>query len=316
MVWLSREFEVGDFLGNIAAQSLGRAQVVRPRPVSLFEPARETGAPAFTQPLERGAGSEVQEAVGAGHARERQAERDEEQGPPIEHFRGDVIGDSRGDDGSREESRPLVYGPDFVPAPLIQYPLVSSMENAPQSAPFQLTATPAPQVQVERFYESNERPNESIAEQAVAGPLMPSPAQAPLRDIPLQPRQTQSYQQQRKIEFKPAIERMVNEHPAYKDQGNEYPANQPGVNELHPLPGIARRAEDIQVMTQTSRRRTLGPGERMLAQSSASPSISVTIGRIEIRATPPTGPPQKKQAAPRPKGLDEYLRQRNEGGRR
>ena len=233
---------MGDFLGNIAAQSLGRAQVVRPRPVSLFEPARETGAPAFTQPLERGAGSEVQGAAGAGHARERQAERDEEQGPPIEHFRGDVIGDFRGDDGSREESRPLVYGPDFVPAPLIQYPLVSSMENAPQSAPFQLTATPAPQVQVERFYESNERPNESIAEQAVAGPLMPSPAQAPLRDIPLQPRQTQSYQQQRKIEFKPAIERMVNEHPAYKDQGNEYPANQPGVNELHPLPGIARRA--------------------------------------------------------------------------
>lgn len=48
------------------------------------------------------------------------------------------------------------------------------------------------------------------------------------------------------------------------------------------------------------------------------PTIQVTIGRIEVRATPPaapTGPLQRQRTEPVVKSLDDYLRQRTKGGR-
>jgi hypothetical protein len=42
-----------------------------------------------------------------------------------------------------------------------------------------------------------------------------------------------------------------------------------------------------------------------------SPTIQVTIGRIEVRATPPASPPKRKRAAPVAMSLDEYLRQQH-----
>jgi hypothetical protein len=49
------------------------------------------------------------------------------------------------------------------------------------------------------------------------------------------------------------------------------------------------------------------------------PTIHVTIGRIEVRANPPTARPQRQTAGrqpAKPMGLDEYLRSRKEGDRR
>jgi hypothetical protein len=46
-----------------------------------------------------------------------------------------------------------------------------------------------------------------------------------------------------------------------------------------------------------------------------APTIQVTIGRIEVRATPPPAPsPQRQRVAPPVMSLDEYLRQRASGG--
>jgi len=42
-----------------------------------------------------------------------------------------------------------------------------------------------------------------------------------------------------------------------------------------------------------------------------SPTIQVTIGRIEVRATPPASPPKRKRTAPVVMSLDEYLRQQH-----
>ncbi len=48
-----------------------------------------------------------------------------------------------------------------------------------------------------------------------------------------------------------------------------------------------------------------------------APSIQVTIGRIEVRATaPPTAVPKKRRAPSPGMSLDDYLRQRDQGGRR
>jgi hypothetical protein len=45
--------------------------------------------------------------------------------------------------------------------------------------------------------------------------------------------------------------------------------------------------------------------------------VQVTIGRVEVRATPaPALLPQKERSAPPVMSLDEYLRQRAQGGGR
>jgi hypothetical protein len=54
-----------------------------------------------------------------------------------------------------------------------------------------------------------------------------------------------------------------------------------------------------------------------VAAPEAKTTVQVTIGRIEVRATPPPAPmSSKKRARPAGKGLDEYLRQRANGGHR
>ncbi len=50
--------------------------------------------------------------------------------------------------------------------------------------------------------------------------------------------------------------------------------------------------------------------------SAPAPTIQVTIGRIEVRATPPPTPrPQTSRSAPSVMSLDDYLNQRTRGGR-
>jgi hypothetical protein len=49
-------------------------------------------------------------------------------------------------------------------------------------------------------------------------------------------------------------------------------------------------------------------------QPAPTPTIQVTIGRIEVRATSPATPPSKPRAASPAMSLDEYLRRRKGGG--
>jgi hypothetical protein len=108
-------------------------------------------------------------------------------------------------------------------------------------------------------------------------------------------RQEIDAEQQHKIKIKPIIERIV--------------------NELRPIPDI-RREENHQIVTQPRQTPQFGLKEQMPGQPSPVPTIQVTIGRIEVKATPAAGPSQKRQTAPKIMGLDDYLRQRNERGRR
>jgi hypothetical protein len=43
------------------------------------------------------------------------------------------------------------------------------------------------------------------------------------------------------------------------------------------------------------------------------PTIHVTIGRIEVKATPPTAAPKRRASASPTMSLDEYLRRRSGG---
>ncbi len=56
-------------------------------------------------------------------------------------------------------------------------------------------------------------------------------------------------------------------------------------------------------------------GESSNLRAAEAPTIQVTIGRIEVRATPPAAPVPKPRPASPTLSLDDYLRQRNEGRR-
>lgn len=58
------------------------------------------------------------------------------------------------------------------------------------------------------------------------------------------------------------------------------------------------------------------PAPRSGRQVESAPTIHVTIGRIEVRATPPTASPKKERTQPVVMTLEEYLRVRRNGGDR
>jgi hypothetical protein len=58
------------------------------------------------------------------------------------------------------------------------------------------------------------------------------------------------------------------------------------------------------------------PARRVAPEAAApTPTIQVTIGRIEVRATTPVRPTRTERSTPSVMSLDDYLRQRD-GGRR
>jgi hypothetical protein len=58
------------------------------------------------------------------------------------------------------------------------------------------------------------------------------------------------------------------------------------------------------------------PAPSAMPESAPAPTIQVTIGRVEVRATPATVSPRKPVAGPAVMSLEEYLRQRSAGGER
>jgi hypothetical protein len=91
---------------------------------------------------------------------------------------------------------------------------------------------------------------------------------------------------------------------------NRGPAAAPGIVPAPALPAPERM--------ETSLAREQRENRLFLAEAAPAPAptIHVTIGRIEIRATP-AAPAPARPAAPRPPGmsLDDYLRRRDGDGR-
>jgi hypothetical protein len=61
--------------------------------------------------------------------------------------------------------------------------------------------------------------------------------------------------------------------------------------------------------------RSPGGGLPRPAPAAPEPTIHVSIGRIEVRATPHVAPPPPAAKIPAVMGLDDYLRRRGGGGR-
>lgn len=80
-----------------------------------------------------------------------------------------------------------------------------------------------------------------------------------------------------------------------------------------PAPVVARP----QVTHAPPAEQAAPPATKEASTQAAAPTIQVTIGRVEVRATPlPAPAPKRPRAKPPVMSLDEYLRQRNQGGQR
>ncbi len=91
----------------------------------------------------------------------------------------------------------------------------------------------------------------------------------------------------------------------------------PGIAEVHPSIAISPRPGTVH-SEQSVEARFAAPSRQYTDFVEPAPTIQVTIGRIEVRATPP--PPAQPQSQQRPApsimSLDQYLQQRSKGGDR
>ncbi|MGK7911159.1 MAG: hypothetical protein AB4050_06690 [Synechococcus sp.] len=86
---------------------------------------------------------------------------------------------------------------------------------------------------------------------------------------------------------------------------------------LTPMPRPAKTKVEVQPQTTSSVKQVTTASGNTVSKNSSFSSIEVTIGRIEVRVTPPPVSPQPKSRCQSPvMSLDEYLRQRAQGDNR
>jgi hypothetical protein len=106
-------------------------------------------------------------------------------------------------------------------------------------------------------------------------------------------------------EQQPSIERHTEQLSQAQEQQSSSDAPRVVVVQSRVMP-IERRGED---------RSSRGPLSLSAQAPPPAPTIHVTIGRVEVRATAPAVPASKPRPAPQTTSLDDYLRQRSSGGK-
>jgi hypothetical protein len=82
------------------------------------------------------------------------------------------------------------------------------------------------------------------------------------------------------------------------------------------LPATRNKAEQFPVTRTGAGRSGTSQPRALTAQRSSEPDIHVTIGRVEVRATPPPATLPARRNAPQPMTLEEYLHRRTSGEQR
>jgi len=366
---------MSDFLSNLAARSLGRAELIQPRLTSLFGPPRAAGRRAFGQSFRPNAFEQAEtsdETTSQAAPSARQVEsRIRETQPTAADLKlpvakadpepADLLvkSNSRRRQPSRQRSpsptpTAIPSGkmetelfPDFIPSPRkrapasqVSPPVLSAFTAKPSAAapaacianepteaqPKSLPVDPQPKprqperstsVLVSRSLQALQ------AEQSVGKPPRQS-ALGPLRQSPLAGLdQTESdllqrnLEQQRQPAFKPPSPRAGDQEPATPEERRlPAPVRPESLRSQVPHSEKAGKVVVEPDVTHYPNETTLTPAEAM-ARPEPTSIIQVTIGRIEVRATPPAAKPlSEKRSGPLVMSLDEYLRRRSKAGGR
>jgi hypothetical protein len=316
---------MNDYLRNLAARNVNLADVIQPRLASRFEPTPVHGAlglrtdvPSFTDE------HEMTEPAAQASIRPRHAQRAEPQAAATnEHaVRRSLLAQT-------QPLSPTVQEASSVPVPVQDKAEAQSetmLEPQPLSRPApravpSVAPTVMAQPQASPLLRSDTR-TQTPMDQISMRPGVHLPAldvvsqsAAPKRQPMLQPiiasiiehevieRQTaqpaQPRQQQPSIEWRTAQPAQVREQQPSSDAPQAVVV-QPRVMR------IEHRGED---------RSNSSPLAMSVQAPPPAPTIHVTIGRIEVRATTPAMPASKPRPAPQTMSLDDYLRQRSRGGK-
>ncbi|MGH7495330.1 MAG: hypothetical protein ACREOO_23465 [bacterium] len=303
---------MSDYLSNLSARSLNLAPVLQPRLASRFEPLLSATSP-------RPAWQTVDE-------------------PAVAEFRGELVNvETRHKDLSstpaRDFSRPQRHEMPMHEHPHFDAPLrpMTAHLRSPDQPP---AAGPVSVVSPIHTAPSMLQPR-PMQHADLQGPKSqpPNPILATGRDeTPTAPFRNQSETYNRPV-FEPAVPHAVIEHAAesvtprtamaqdeaasLRSSGEEprprkflrsaTPADQRLVQSIP-----ARIVVQPHIASYVEQAMPASP--QSLETPKPAPTIQVTIGRIEVRATPPVTQPQRQRSAPQVMSLDEYLRQRAGGG--
>jgi hypothetical protein len=294
---------MSDYLTRLISRGLDMSAVVRPRPTPLFAPERAVDQPIF------GAAESHEETVAAMPSPRQRDHRRLASQPPVNMMQAQT-----------DQLQPL--------------------SDPPLSAALHRRALPAPSRLIEPSADIAQ-PSETVVPARQPAPIMPQPLPSVAVAQPLPPpvsstndRPPDGDAAASRLSPVPAtqpilIERAVVSEPSHAADAR-HPAlpplvvAQPPVSaRLHIQPEPASQSPQIIVQpsitpalsTFQTAPRSAPPSVASQPAATTEPTIHVTIGRIEVRATSPA-PAARPKSAPAPTmSLDDYLRTRG-GGRR
>ena len=288
---------MSDFLSHLAARALDAAPVIQPRPLTMFEPWPTAGALGARRPPDITPDDVSTTAVSAERVR-----------PPAVNVPAPVVPPVESNRSARRPAAPITDDAPAaaVPSTRSDFPARSAAPRDPASSP-----TIAPII-------------ERTVSPAIAVPQPVPPPIVDRRDEAHRPAEP-TLPVERLIVERKRIDRAPEKTPVpvltpQTDlvEKSTAPVTSPSI--IQPVvERVIDRREDITPLTQSSNARssstqvTTTPGAPL--EPPAPPVIHVTIGRVEVRATPPPAPLRRTPPVTSTMSLEEYLRSRN-GGRR
>ncbi|HYY93299.1 MAG TPA: hypothetical protein VE713_02180 [Pyrinomonadaceae bacterium] len=290
---------MSDFLSNLIAMSAGAAGAIRPYLPSPFEPAHPTELRLDVD--DETAVAATADTPPPAQFKQRATPQHVEPHPP-------PLTDSRRDEADLDEPQ---Y-PARDPAPPAETPAPSASRNASASGDPEPARRGRPLERaaiLERGAGPDvERPAEPSHNRAELAPVRTSPG---LRSEP--PQGAHNH-----VELAPPVSTLLVVEPQLDSAARDaiVMSGVPSPESPSPpsLAAVVRgHVAAPPPATRTGPRRAGPVTPRALAAPRRSePDVHVTIGRVEVRATPPPSPPMRRNA-PQPMSLDEYLRRRTSG---
>ncbi len=312
---------MADFLTRLAGRTLGLAPTVQPVIAPLYAPAQQPVTPAYTQEMPL-CGQETIEMDGAdsGHRNGQAAYSHVEPFQRVQPQPGSMPPPlvspvvAPVDQPSLPHQAALHTVPDVQPAPATQFE--ESKVDARRIAPEKPQSGPSPGQTLRptrRDYSITSDIPESVSSPGQVPRFVlwmqssaPLPPRAPSPSSSLLPASRGEYQSKELSleEAFPGVDTITSETPSsslYTQKSDNSIVTAVRVSS----PRYQSRAEQL----------AMGQREETAESSLSTPIIQVTIGRIEVRATPPTTThPQRQRSGPLVMGLEEYLAQRAKGG--
>ncbi len=288
---------MSDYLGNLAARSLGLAAVLRPRHLSRFEP------PPEARPSDAFFAVREEEVISPWP----------QPAEPTEGPVSPLAPPAR--EHSQEARRPATDRPDLVAVPPSPRPSPAppgGLPERPPAAEEQPPSRAAPQAPAPSGLFADQPPPTPVPHPAPAPSLAAGRESATAPPIDReQPRRLPHGPAASSVEDKPLA---LPKQPATLPLPLSEPSSPP---ERTPAPAVL-----VAAPTTVTPALRFQPSAPVAAPPAVSPEpapvIRVTIGRIEVRAVPPPAPSAPKVTPPPRLSLEEYLRgqARSQGGTR